>query len=119
MCYLVRKWKNLQKFPKAMWKLKTTHSVPSVRSLLSTVDDMFEKYPDIKNSIVFQALWATVCEKNAKKNAAVDPKLISLYRYLHALNPRACKAVSRNLGGFPSVNWIKVLNTRKRVSCIL
>ena len=62
-----KEMEKLEKFPKAMWKLKTTHSVPSVRSLLSTAGDMFEKYPDIQNSIVCQALWATVCEKNAEK----------------------------------------------------
>ena len=52
-----------KKSPKIMLKLKATNSVPSVRSLLSTAGDMFEKYYDLQNSIVFQALLAMVFEK--------------------------------------------------------
>ena len=52
-----------KKVPKIMLKLKATNSVPSVRSLLSTAGDMFEKYYDLQNSIVFQALLAMVFEK--------------------------------------------------------
>ena len=63
-------------FPKKMWKLKAINSVPSVRLFLSTAGDMFEKYPELKNSILFQALQALVCENIVRQeNEAIEHKL--------------------------------------------
>ena len=81
---------------------------------------MFENYPLLQDSIVFQALRAMVFEKYVSgKNPAIDPKLMSFYRYLRALNPKACEAVAGNLVESPSISCMKVLNARERVSCIL
>ena len=106
--------------PKTEYKLKDTNSVPSICSLLSKVGDMFEKYHLLQYSIVFQSLRAIVFDKCvSRKNITIDPKLMSFYSYLHALNPIACESVAGNLGGSPSIRWIEVLNARERVSCIL
>ena len=51
-----------KKFPKTMWKIKATNSVPSVCSFLSKEGDMFEKYYELQNTILFQALQVMVCE---------------------------------------------------------
>ena len=81
---------------------------------------MFEKYPLLQDSIVFQYLRAMVFEKCvSRKNPAIKPKLMSFYRYIHALNPRACEAVAGNFGGAPSICWMKVLSAQEIVSCIL
>ena len=86
----VKKTKKLAKhFPPKMWKLKATNSVPSVCLFLSTAGDMFEKCPELQNYILFQDLQTMVCENFGTKNADVDPKLMSFYRYLRGLNPRA------------------------------
>ena len=83
-----------------MWKLKATDSVPSGIVFLSKAGNIFEKYSKPQNSIVFQALRTMVYEKIVvKKNASVEPKLVSFYSYLHALNPISCQAVSGSLGG--------------------
>ena len=42
--------------PKIEYKLVATTYVPSMNSLLSTVDNIFGKYPKLQNYIVFQSL---------------------------------------------------------------
>ena len=88
--------------PKTEYKLKDTNYILSVRSLLSKAGDIFEKYPLLQDSIVFQYLRAMVFEKCVnRKNPAINLKLMIFYHYLHALNTRACESVSGNLGGAP------------------
>ena len=105
---------------KIEYKLKGTNHVPRVRSFLSKSGDMFENYHFLQDCIVFQALHSMVFEKCvSRKDPAINPKLMSFYRYLRDLNPRACESVAGNLGGAPSIFWMKVLNARKILSCIL
>ena len=101
---------------KIEYKLKGTNHVPRVRSFLSKSVDMFEKYPLLQDSIVFQALHAMVFEKCVSiKNPAIKPKLMRFYCYLHAINPRAYEAVVGNLGGVPSIRWMKFLNAQGKI----
>ena len=85
--------------PKTEYKLNDTNSVPIVPSFLSKVGDMFEKYPLLQDAIVFQALRVMVFEICvSRKNLPIEPKLMSLYQYLCALNTRVCEAVTGNPG---------------------
>lgn len=105
--------------PPNTYNLTEKGSAPSSNAFLGSLAKVLRKHPEFTNHLVMNLLKSMVYElERGMKCHKIEANVKNFYRYLNAMNPRACEAVAANLGSAPSQRWMRVLNARERTSCV-
>lgn len=109
----------VKKLPPETYDLTVEGSAPSSKAFLGSLATVLRKHPELADHLVMNLLKSLVYELElGKKCHKIEANVKNFYRYLNAMNPRACEAVAANLGSAPSQRWMRVLNARERTSCV-